>query len=60
MSLSACVFWTLDRDSYLRMETEHPKLCLLLQHALLKSMAIAATSSLHALHPTSAYTILFE
>jgi hypothetical protein len=42
------------------MEGEHPQLCLLLQHALLKSMAIAATSSLHALHPTSAYTILFE
>ena len=35
-SSSVLVLWTLDRASYLRMETRHPQLCLLIQHALLK------------------------
>ena len=35
-SSSAVVLWTLDRASYLTMETRHPQLCLLIQHALLK------------------------
>lgn len=33
---STIVLWTLDRASYLTMETRHPQLCLLIQHALLK------------------------
>ena len=33
---SVIVLWTLDRTSYLTMETRHPQLCLLIQHALLK------------------------
>ena len=33
---SVIVLWTLDRASYLTMETRHPQLCLLIQHALLK------------------------
>ena len=51
------VLWTLDRARYLQMETRHPSLCLLLQHALLKSLAIAQTASLFALHPSSAYSV---
>jgi hypothetical protein len=55
-----CVLWTLDRDSYMHMEISHPSLCLLVQHALLKSLSISSTSALHALHPSAAYSIMFE
>jgi hypothetical protein len=37
------------------MEVQHPTLCLLIQHSLLKSLAIASTCALYALHPTTAY-----
>jgi hypothetical protein len=42
------------------MEISHPSLCLLVQHALLKSLSISSTSALHALHPSAAYSIMFE
>jgi hypothetical protein len=49
-----CVLWTLDREQYALMEVESPQLCLLIQHSLLKSLAIASTCALYAQHPTSA------
>lgn len=51
-----CVCWTLSRSSYAAMEVAHPRLCMLLQHTLLKSLAIAATCSMYALHPSTAYS----
>ena len=37
-------------------QVAHPRLCMLLQHTLLKSLAIAATCSMYALHPSTAYS----
>jgi hypothetical protein len=53
-SMVDCVLWTLDREQYALMEVESPQLCLLIQHSLLKSLAIASTCALYAQHPTSA------
>lgn len=50
------VCWTLDRDSYSLMEVRHPQLCMLIQHSLLKSLAIASTCAMYALYPTTAYS----
>jgi len=55
-TMSECVFWTLNRENYARMELHEPSLCLLIQHSLLKSLAIASTCALYAQHPTAAYT----
>lgn len=55
-TMSDSVFWTLDRVNYARMELHEPSLCLLIQHSLLKSLAIASTCALYAQHPTAAYT----
>jgi len=41
--------WTLSRDDLARMEVEEPQLCLLLQHLLIKSLSISATSKLYKL-----------
>ena len=49
------VFWTMDRVQYARMEVESPALCLLVQHSLLKSLAIASTCALYAQHPSTTY-----
>ena len=47
-SSSVIVLWTLDRASYLRMETRHPQLCLLIQHALLKVRgSVSVSVSVH-------------
>lgn len=52
--MADCVLWTLDREQYARMEVEAPQLCLLIQHSVLKSLAIASTCALYAQHPTAA------
>jgi hypothetical protein len=54
--MAKTVLWTLDRRQFARMELEAPQLCLLIQHSLLKSLAIASTCSLYAQHPTTAYS----
>jgi hypothetical protein len=53
--MAPTVLWTFDRTAYSRMETHHPSLCMLVQHSLLKSLAIASTYSLYALHPNAAH-----
>jgi len=52
--------WTLSRDDLARMEVEEPQLCLLLQHLLIKSLSISATSNLYKLYPETAFSNLFE
>jgi len=39
-TIKRCVYWTLSRECFKDMESEHPQLCLLIQHLLLKSLAI--------------------
>jgi hypothetical protein len=53
--MAPTVLWTFARTAYSRMETHHPSLCMLVQHSLLKSLAIASTYSLYALHPNAAH-----
>jgi MFS superfamily sulfate permease-like transporter len=36
-----CIFWTLSRNNMRIMEVEHPQLCMLVQHILLKSISIS-------------------
>ena len=54
-TMTDSVFWTLDRESFACMEMNDPALCMLIQHSLLKSFAIATTCALYALHPATAY-----
>ncbi len=54
-TVGECICWTLTREALSAMEVTHPQLCMLLQHTLLKSLAIAATWAMYALHPTTAY-----
>lgn len=53
-SVSDCVCWTLDKEKFAAMEINHPQLCMLIQFTLLKSLSIASTCSMYALHPTTA------
>ena len=54
------VIWSLAKSAFAAMEHEHPKLCILLQHVLLKSMAMSQASALQATLPTSTYNLFFE
>lgn len=54
-TMAHSVFWTLDREQYSSMEVTEPSLCLLIQHSLLKSLAIASTCAMYAQHPSTAY-----
>lgn len=48
-ALTDCVFWILDRDGFASIETDNPRLCVLIQHMLLKSLAITNTCSVFTL-----------
>jgi hypothetical protein len=50
---SSCLFWVLDRESFVSMELENPRLCTLIQYTLLKSLAMAHTCSQYAAHSNS-------
>lgn len=54
-SVSDCTFWILDREHFAAMEVQQPQLCMLIQYALLRSLALSYTCSMYALHPTTAY-----
>jgi CRP-like cAMP-binding protein len=49
------ICWTLNRRTFAEMEVSHPSLCMLLQYTLLRSLSIASTCAMYALHPTTAY-----
>jgi CRP-like cAMP-binding protein len=51
-SLTQC--FSLNRKRFAEMEREKPQLCMLIQHTLLKSLSIASTVAMYALHPTAA------
>lgn len=57
---SECVLWSLDKRSYGVMERESPHLCIVVQHALLKSMSMAQANAMYSAHPHSTYNLLFE
>eukprot|EP01039_Chlorochromonas_danica_P001409 gene1409-1532_t len=48
------VCWTISRDAFAAMRRDHPDLFVAVQHSLCKSLSIAATWSMFALHPTTA------
>lgn len=48
------VCWTLSREAFAAMRRDHPDLFVAVQHSLCKSLSIAATWSMFALHPTTA------
>ncbi len=52
-TLTPTVCWLLDREAYAAMEVQHPSLCLLIQHTLLKSLAISSACSMYSLHANS-------
>lgn len=54
-SVTDCTFWILDREHFAAMEVQQPQLCMLIQYALLRSLALSYTCSMYALHPTTAY-----
>lgn len=54
-AVTDCTFWVLDRGHFALMEVQMPQLCLLLQYALLRSLALSYTCSLNALHPSTAF-----
>ncbi len=54
-TLSPTICWTLDKRQFAEMEVSNPQLCMLLQYTLLKSLSIASTCAMYALHPTTAY-----
>jgi CRP-like cAMP-binding protein len=54
-SVTNCTFWILDREHFAAMEVQQPQLCMLIQYALLRSLALSYTCSMYALHPTTAY-----
>ena len=45
LAVHGCVLWTLSRSAFRIMEVEHPQMCLLVQHILLKSVAISHHNS---------------
>eukprot|EP01034_Spumella_vulgaris_P025301 gene25301-31741_t len=49
-TLTACDCWLLNREGYANMEVQHPTLCLLIQHTLLKSLSISSTCSMYSLN----------
>eukprot|EP01041_Mallomonas_annulata_P006865 gene6865-13910_t len=55
-----CVLWTLNKNSLARMNSENPQLCILIQHLLLKSMALSAAAALNSIQTDSGYHLLFE
>jgi CRP-like cAMP-binding protein len=54
-SVTNCTFWILDREHFAAMEVQQPQLCMLIQYALLRSLALSYTCSMYALHPMTAY-----
>lgn len=54
-SVTDSTFWILDREHFAAMEVQQPQLCMLIQYALLRSLALSYTCSMYALHPTTAY-----
>jgi len=59
LTLSPCAVWSLSREAFARMELQQPRLCLLVQHSLVKSLAISAESSLFRQFPETAFSNLF-
>lgn len=55
-----CVVWCLDKKYYALLEVEQPRLCILVQHVLLKSMSMAQASAVHSAHPSSCYSLFFK
>lgn len=51
------VCWTIKRSVLMKMEVRHPQLCMFLQNALLKSLALVSTWATLALHPTLACNV---
>lgn len=51
------IVWTLNKQQFIAMEIAHPQLCMLIQYTLLKSLSIASTCAMYALHPTTANAV---
>jgi CRP-like cAMP-binding protein len=51
LAICDCVIWFIDKEQLAQMEVNNPRLCILTQHVLLKSMALLANSS-KSLYPT--------
>ena len=60
LALSDCVVWSLSRFDFTRMELQEPRMCLLIQQLLLKSLSINATAGLFRAFPETAYNNLFD
>lgn len=52
LCITSCKLWKLSREKFSKMEEDEPKLCILLQHLLLKSLSISSISRMKTpLHP---------
>ena len=50
LTVTECHIWRIDRSSLAKMEVRHPKLCLIIQQVLLKSMALLSNATVYNHH----------
>jgi hypothetical protein len=55
-----CYLWTLNKSNLSRMNDEEPQLCILIQHILLKSMALSAAVAMNSMQSDTNDNLLFE
>lgn len=53
ITITSTTCWILDRKRFALMETNHPKLCMLIQYTFLKSLSLSNTCSMYALYPAT-------